>query len=110
MRSTYEKVSERLAKIELLYRYSPGYAGAESREGTFAICSFWAVDNLGKRGEVGEAERQFEHVLSYATDLGLFSEEIDPEGGIALGNFPQAFTHVSLINAALAIEHARKGH
>jgi GH15 family glucan-1,4-alpha-glucosidase len=109
MRATYEKVLERLAKNGLLYRYSPGYDGAESREGAFGICSFWAVDHLAKRGEVGEAERQLEHVLGFASDLGLFGEEIDPESGAALGNFPQAFTHVGLINAALAIEHAREG-
>jgi GH15 family glucan-1,4-alpha-glucosidase len=52
--------------------------------------------------------RLFEHVLSYANDLGLFAEEIDPASGAALGNFPQAYTHIGLINAATAIEQARK--
>jgi len=77
-------------------------------EGAFGICCFWAVDNLAKRGDLDEAEGLFEHLLGYATELGLFGEEIDVRTGEPLGNFPQAFTHVGLINAALAIESARK--
>jgi GH15 family glucan-1,4-alpha-glucosidase len=107
MVSTYELVRERLGLDGLLYRYSPGYDALGSREGAFGICGFWAVENLARRGNVSEADRAFEHLLSFGNDLGLFSEEIDPETGAALGNFPQAFTHVGLINAALAIEKAR---
>jgi GH15 family glucan-1,4-alpha-glucosidase len=77
-------------------------------EGAFGICSFWPIELLALRGEIEPAERMFDHVCSYANDLGLFAEEINPEDGAALGNFPQAFTHVGLFNAALAIERARR--
>ena len=78
-----------------------------SPEGAFGICSFWAVDNLAKRGDLDAAARSFEHILSFANDVGLFAEEIDVNTGIALGNFPQAFTHVGLINAAMALMKAQ---
>jgi GH15 family glucan-1,4-alpha-glucosidase len=107
MRSTFARIHERLGRNGLLYRYERGYDGVPSGEGAFAICSFWAIDNLAKRGDLEAAQRAFEHVLAYANDLQLFAEEIDPTTGAALGNFPQAFTHVGLINAALAIEQAR---
>ena len=67
---------------------------------------FWAIHNLACQNRLAEAKLLFEHVLSFANDLGLFGEEIDPETGAAPGNFPQAFTHVGLINAAIAIERA----
>jgi GH15 family glucan-1,4-alpha-glucosidase len=107
MRSTFETIRARLGRDALLYRYEDGYDGLPSREGAFGICSFWAIDNLAKRGDLEEAEQAFARMLSFANDVGLFSEEIDPETGSALGNFPQAFTHVGLINAALAIAAAR---
>ena len=78
-----------------------------SPEGAFGICSFWAVDNLALRGDCDAAERAFKHILSFANDVGLFAEEIDVKTGIALGNFPQAFTHVGLINAAMALMKAQ---
>jgi GH15 family glucan-1,4-alpha-glucosidase len=81
-------------------RYADGTDGFPSREGAFAICSFWAIDQLARRGETERARRSFEHVVGYANDLGLLSEEIDPRDGTQLGNFPQAYTHVGLINAA----------
>jgi GH15 family glucan-1,4-alpha-glucosidase len=95
-----------LGRNGLLYRTS---TDAARSEGAFGICSFWAVDNLAKRGDVDEAEHLFERLLGYANDLGLYGEEIDPESGAALGNFPQGFTHIGLINAALAIQSARRG-
>jgi GH15 family glucan-1,4-alpha-glucosidase len=104
--STYERISRRLGRDGLLYRYERGYDGFGSHEGAFAICSFWAIHNLACQNRLAEAKRLFEHVLSFANDLALFGEEIDPETGAALGNFPQAFTHVGLINAAIAIERA----
>lgn len=108
MISTYALIHQRLARNGLLYRYEPAYDGFDSEEAAFGICSFWAVDNLAKRGDVAAAERAFEHLLGFANDVGLFAEEIDVATGEAIGNFPQAFTHVGLINGALAIEEARQ--
>ena len=108
MRGTFERVRERLGKDGLLYRYHRGYDGMASEEGAFGICSLWAVECLARQGRLDEAERAFEHVLSFANDVGLFAEEIDVDSGTALGNFPQAFTHVGVINAAMAIAAARK--
>jgi len=89
----------------LLYRYrdklSPG-------EGAFGICSFWLAEYLALGGgSLGEAELEFRRLLDYSNDLGLFDEEIDPATGGALGNFPQGFTHVGLINAALTLDERR---
>lgn len=103
MRSTFDRIEERLGRDGLLFRYEEGVDGLPSREGAFGICSFWAVDNLARRGDLDAAERAFDHLLSFANDVGLFAEEIDVETGAALGNFPQAFTHVGLINAAMAL-------
>jgi GH15 family glucan-1,4-alpha-glucosidase len=108
MRQTYARIRERLGTGEgLLYRYrtaeSPG-------EGAFGICSFWGAEYLALGGASAEEARQvFERLLGYANDLGLFAEEIDPETGSALGNFPQAFTHVGLINAALSLAKRLEG-
>jgi GH15 family glucan-1,4-alpha-glucosidase len=110
MRGTYDFIQRRLGCGRgLLYRYEPGYDGMASPEGAFGICSFWAVDNLVGRGEPEAAERVFADLLSFGNDVGLFAEETDPATGAALGNFPQAFTHVGLINAALALARARRG-
>jgi GH15 family glucan-1,4-alpha-glucosidase len=79
-----------------------------SAEGAFGICSFWAVDYLVCSGAIDAAREMFEHVLSFANDLGLFAEEIDPEDGSQLGNFPQAFTHVGVIFAALSLARAQR--
>lgn len=76
-------------------------------EGAFGICGFGALDGLAKRGDLDESERSFRHLLSFANDVGPLAEEIEVGTGSALGNFPQAFTHVGLINAALAIEAAQ---
>ena len=79
-------------------------------EGTFAVCSFWEADFLARSGKLRNAHETFEATLNYANDVDLFAEEIDPENGDALGNFPQAFTHLGLINAALSmykIENSR---
>jgi GH15 family glucan-1,4-alpha-glucosidase len=109
MRGTYARVWKQLARNGLLFRYAPGSEDGKSSEGAFGLCCFWAVENLAKRGNLEEAEALFEHLLGYGNDLGLYGEEIDVNTGAALGNFPQAFTHVGLINAALAIESARVG-
>jgi GH15 family glucan-1,4-alpha-glucosidase len=106
MRATFDCIHERLGRNGLLYRYQPGEDGVEGEEGAFGVCGFWAIDSLAKRGELGAAKQSFEHMLSFANDLGLFAEEIDAGSGAALGNFPQAFTHVGLINAAVALARA----
>jgi GH15 family glucan-1,4-alpha-glucosidase len=103
MRGTFARVHERLARNGLLLRYESGFDGIAAPEGAFGICSFWAIDNLARRGDRHEAHRAFQHVLGFANDVGLFAEEIEPASGALLGNFPQAYTHVGLINAALAL-------
>lgn len=106
MRATYDRIHQRLGRNGLLHRYER-FDGISGVEGAFGICGFWAIDNLARRGDLDAAERRFRHMLSFANDLGLYAEEIDVASGAALGNFPQAFTHVGLINAAVAIERAR---
>ncbi len=103
MQSTYAYLKAKLSVDGLWYRYPPGEDGLEGRDGTFGICSFWAVEYLARSGKREAATEAFEHVLECANDVGLFAEEIDPETRAALGNFPQAFTHIGLINAALAL-------
>src|SRR5215208_4381914 len=107
MRSTCASIHEKLARDELVYRYETGTDdGLPPGEGAFGICSFWAVECVAQGDDVEGATQAFEHLLSYANDVGLFAEEIDPDTGAALGNFPQAFTHIGLINAALTLaEH-----
>ncbi len=108
MAGTFACIRRRLEQGVLMHRYEPGFDGLDSAEGAFGICSFWVVQHFAERGEIAEAERRLEMLLAYANDVGLFAEEIHFQSGAPLGNFPQAFTHVGLINAALAIEHARK--
>jgi GH15 family glucan-1,4-alpha-glucosidase len=102
MQQTYQRIHEKLsAGPGLIYRYEQS---SDAREGAFAMCCFWLSDFLARGGGSSEeAHHLFAQTLSYANDLGLFAEEIDPQSGGALGNFPQAFTHVGLINAALSI-------
>ena len=109
MRGTYRHIEERLGRNGLLYRYLGHLDGLPPGEGTFGICSFWAVSVRARQGDVDGAALAFERVLSFANDVGLFAEEIDPESGEALGNFPQAFTHVGLIDAALTLASASRG-
>jgi GH15 family glucan-1,4-alpha-glucosidase len=115
IQGTYRYIMEKLAVDGFLYRYPPGdaYDGVEGEENLFAVCSFWLVDYLARSGKVEEAMRLFERLLDMANDVGLYSEQFDTESRMALGNFPQAFTHSGLITAALAIDqalHGRTGH
>jgi GH15 family glucan-1,4-alpha-glucosidase len=104
MRSTCSRIHEKLARGGLVYRYESNTDdGLPPGEGAFGICSFWAVECRARGGEVTGAAHAFEQLLAYANDLGLLAEEMDPETGAALGNFPQAFTHIGLINAALTL-------
>jgi len=107
MRGTYRQIQKRLGVGPgLIYRYEQSIPAGE---GAFAICCFWVADFLAHGGgALSEARESFAQTLSHANDLGLFAEEIDPRTGDALGNFPQAFTHVGLINAALSIAEREK--
>ena len=89
----------------LRYRTSDDGAvdGLTGREGAFLACSFWLVDCLAMIGRTEEAEELFERLLALRNDLGLLSEEYDPLAGRLVGNFPQAFSHVSLINSAFRL-------
>lgn len=107
MRGTLARVRERLGANGLLYRYLDEDDGLAGSEGAFGICSFWGVEARALQGDVAAARVEFEHLLSFGNDVGLFAEEIDPGTGAAIGNFPQAFTHVGLINAAVTIARLR---
>lgn len=105
VRSTVARIREQLMSNGLVYRYltDDGLPGGEA---TFALCSFWLVDNLALSGELDEARELFEHIVGFANDLGLLSEQINPVSGELLGNFPQGFTHLALIRSALNIAKA----
>jgi GH15 family glucan-1,4-alpha-glucosidase len=108
--STLKTVGDRLRDDSLIYRYSGGAAvnGLRGAEGTFNICSFWYVECLARAGDVKQARFLFEKMLGYANHVGLYSEELGPAGE-HLGNFPQAFTHLSLISAAYYLDRALSG-
>lgn len=109
MVATYNRIEQQLGCGDgLLFRYRPGYDGLKGREGAFGIVSFFAIVHLADRGLVHEAVQRFDHLCALGNDVGLFGEEIEPGSGHALGNFPQAFTHVGLIHAALGIARARR--
>jgi GH15 family glucan-1,4-alpha-glucosidase len=101
MRATIDSIQARLARGALVYRNRPPDG---THEGAFGLCCFWLVECEALAGEVERATERFERQLGYANDVGLYAEEIDPDTGAALGNFPQSFTHVGLINAALTLE------
>ncbi len=103
--STLDAMSRELVSDSLVYRYNPEASpdGLEGEEGTFSICTFWYVEALTRAGRVDEARLAFEKMLTYANHLGLYSEEISLTGE-ALGNFPQAFTHLALISSAFALD------
>jgi GH15 family glucan-1,4-alpha-glucosidase len=105
--STLEAIRSELVTDSLVYRYDPAASpdGLDGDEGTFSMCSFWYVECLARAGRLEEAQLAFEKMLTYANHLGLYSEQIGPSGEL-LGNFPQAFTHLGLISAAVALDRA----
>jgi GH15 family glucan-1,4-alpha-glucosidase len=98
-------IADELTRDGLVLRYKVEETddGLSGEEGTFAICSFWLVSALVEIGELAHARRLCEKLLSYASPLALYGEEIDPGSGRHLGNFPQAFTHLALINAVMHV-------
>lgn len=97
--ATVRWVEATLRDGDFVRRYADS-DGLEGQEGAFLICSFWLVDALLLTGRRSEARRLFESLLGHANDVGLYSEEIDPDSGAFLGNFPQAFTHLALVRSA----------
>jgi GH15 family glucan-1,4-alpha-glucosidase len=92
----------------LLFRYWQQGDGLEGYEGAFLPCSFWLVQALARSGRAAEATALFEHLLTFANDVGLWSEEIDPISKDLLGNFPLAFTHATVVQAGLALQSAER--
>ena len=104
--STLDRISTELTSDSLVSRYAPtGHDGLAGGEGTFNLCSFWFVEALTRAGRVKEARYVFEKMLTYANHLGLYAEQIGASGE-ALGNFPQALTHLALISAAVNLDRA----
>jgi GH15 family glucan-1,4-alpha-glucosidase len=104
MRSTCARITEKLGRDGLVFRYEDRTNdGLPPGEGAFGICAFWWVECLARGGDLQVATAAFERLLKFGNDLGLFAEETDARTGAALGNFPQAFTHIGLINAALTL-------
>ena len=105
--ATLDAIGKNLVTDSLVYRYDPAASpdGLVGTEGTFSLSSFAYVDALARAGRLEEARTAFEKMLTYANHVGLYAEEIAPTGE-QLGNFPQAFTHLSLIDAAVTLDTA----
>jgi GH15 family glucan-1,4-alpha-glucosidase len=111
MLATIDAVAERLTDDRgLVYRYrtEEGVDGLAGEEGTFLLCTFWLAQALALSGQVDRAREVFDRAAAFVTDLGLLSEEVDPATGELLGNMPQAFSHIGLVNAAWAIDQAER--
>jgi GH15 family glucan-1,4-alpha-glucosidase len=111
MLATINAIDERLTDDRgLVYRYraEEGIDGLSGQEGTFLLCTFWLAQALALSGQVDRARAVFERAAGLANDLGLLAEEVDPDSGELLGNFPQAFSHIGLVNAAWAISQAQR--
>ncbi|HEX4539458.1 MAG TPA: glycoside hydrolase family 15 protein [Acidimicrobiales bacterium] len=109
MLSTIDAIDQRLTdKQGLVYRYDThgGVDGLEGKEGAFVMCTFWLAQALALADRAERAREVFERAIRYVNDVGLLAEEVDPDTGELLGNFPQAFSHIGLINAAWAISEA----
>jgi GH15 family glucan-1,4-alpha-glucosidase len=95
---------DELGRGPLLYRFS----GTQGREGCFVACSFWLVEALVAAGRLDEGEHLLEELVGLANDVGLYTEEIEPDGHEFRGNMPQGLSHLALINAAAAVGGARR--
>ena len=110
VRGTVEAIERHLTADGLVLRYDPstGHDGLPGNEGAFLACSFWLADNLMLIGRRDDARRLFERLLRLRNDVGLLSEEYDPAAKRLVGNFPQAFSHIALINTAHNLSRPRK--
>jgi GH15 family glucan-1,4-alpha-glucosidase len=90
------------------YRTEAGVDGLAGEEGTFLLCTFWLAQALAKAGLIDRARSVFDRAIRYANDVGLLAEEVDADTGELLGNFPQAFSHIGLVNAAWEISEAER--
>jgi GH15 family glucan-1,4-alpha-glucosidase len=109
MLATIDAIADRLTDDRgLVYRYpvGSGVDGLDEQEGAFLLCTFWLAQALALSGQVRRARETFELAIGYVNDLGLAAEEVDADTGELLGNFPQAFSHIGMINAAWAINQA----
>jgi GH15 family glucan-1,4-alpha-glucosidase len=108
MKATIDAIAQRLTdKRGLVYRYL-AHDGLAGEEGTFLLCTFWLAQAQALAGEVEAATATFERAVAAVNDVGLLAEEVDPRSGEMIGNFPQAFSHIGLINAAWAITQAQQ--
>lgn len=107
IRATVDDVADRLTVDGLVHRYLDT-DGLPGEEGTFLICSFWMVDNLAKMGRTDKARELFDQLIAFCNDVGLLSEEVAPHTRELLGNFPQAFSHLGLIGAAINLHLAEE--
>jgi GH15 family glucan-1,4-alpha-glucosidase len=111
VQATVRAIADELTVDGMVLRYRTDQTddGLSGEEGTFTICSFWLVSALCEIGELDRARELCEKLLSYASPLQLYAEEIDPRSGRHLGNFPQAFSHLALINAVMHVIHSETG-
>jgi alpha,alpha-trehalase len=101
--ATIDATEERLTDDRgLVYRYRT-HDGLEGEKGTFLLCTFWLAQALARAGQPTRARAVFDRAAAFVNDVGLLAEEVDPGSGELLGNFPQAFSHIGLVNAAWAI-------
>jgi GH15 family glucan-1,4-alpha-glucosidase len=112
VRNTVLAIADELTEngLVLRYRVEETDDGLSGEEGTFTICSFWLVSALVEIGELTRAKHLCERLLNYSSPLKLYAEEIDHRTGRHLGNFPQAFTHLALINAVMHVIRAEEAH
>ena len=103
--STLAAIEKELVTDSLVFRYNPATDGLDGDEGTFSLCTFWYVEALTRAGRLRDAQLALEKMFTYANHVGLYAEQVSATGD-QVGNFPQAFTHLSLISAAINLDRA----